>query len=147
LSKYLSAFKAMKEQLSPQYELIGDCILVEELPKEEVKTKSGLILESGGARKVDGLDMNKPLFVRVLAVGEGYYDETTGNEIPLNVQVGDIILVGRIGVNFFSTFCGLVSETGNQIGLSRESEIRMRFKGEEGYQAVQQLLVTNVASS
>jgi hypothetical protein len=96
---------------------------------------------------VDGLDMNKPLFVRVLAVGEGYYDETTGNEIPLNVQVGDIILVGRIGVNFFSTFCGLVSETGNQIGLSRESEIRMRFKGEEGYQAVQQLLVTNVASS
>jgi co-chaperonin GroES (HSP10) len=136
MSKYLKAFQAIKTEAGDKYHLIGECLIVEEIGQVEVKTASGIVLSSGGTRKVDGLDMNKPLFVRVLAVGEGFYDDETGESLPLETQVGDIILIGRMSVQFFSTFGPLISEGTNQIGLTRESEIRMRFKGEEGWDKV-----------
>lgn len=139
-SKFLAAFTALTTEAGNTFELYSDCLIVEEIPAAEVKTKSGLILDSGGVRKIDGLDMNKPLFVRVLAVGAGYYDEVTGKDVPLEVQVGDVILTARMAVQWFSTFGPLVSHQGFQIGLTRESDIRMRFKGEAGWQAATAVL-------
>lgn len=115
------------------FDLIGDVLIVEEIPVEEKKTKSGLIMNTGGVRRADGLDMNQPLFVRVLAVGAGFYNDENGTDVPLECQVGDIILVGRMSVNWFSTFGPLISEANKQIGVTRESEMKMRFKGQEGY--------------
>ncbi len=138
---HLNAFKAHRKELEGLYYLTGDCLLVEEIPKAEVKTKSGLVLSSGGRKSFDGMDMNQPLFVRVLDKGPGFYDEETGDSSPLEVEVGDIILIGKVSVQFFSTFGPLVSEPGSQIGLTRESEIRMRFKGQEAWDKACEVLV------
>lgn len=137
-SKYLEAFKAVAEVAREAYHLIGDNLLVEEIPEEELKTKSGLVLATGDRKMIDGVEANRPVFVRVLAVGEGYYQDedkssSSPQVVPLDVNVGDIILVGKLSVAWFSAFGNLVTSKGCRIGRCRESDIAQRFKGEEGY--------------
>lgn len=141
MSKYLRAFGRLKEQCAQDYVLLGDTLLVEEIPNaavtKDIQTHDGkkvsLILESGGNKKLDGLEMNKPVFVRVLAKGEGYFDAETGTDVTLDVEPGDVVLVGRMSVNWFSVFGTLVSTSEAQLGLTRESEIKMRFKSQAAY--------------
>lgn len=142
-SKFLKAFSEATKTCRDAYELVGDCILVEEIQlgdtvKEVARadgTKGRIILSAGEAKRTDGLEMNKPVFCRVLQVGEGWYDPDNKDIVPLEVNVGDVILVGRMSVNWFSVFGTLTSETGKQIGIVRENEIRCRWKGEDGYNA------------
>lgn len=132
-SKYLEKAKAVRELKGKSYTLNGDFLLVERAKVEEVKTASGLILHTEFKQQRDGLFDNMPEFVRVLDVGAGYYDES-GKDVPLDVQVGDIILVGRASVKWLS-----VLEVPNyepfSIGITRETEIQLRFHGDEGYKA------------
>lgn len=138
-SKYLEAFKAAANEAREAYHLIGDNLLVEEIPEEELKTKSGLVIATGDRKMIDGVEANRPVFVRVLAVGEGYYQEDLDSfppkdkVVPLDVQVGDIILVGKLSVAWFSAFGNVVTSKGCRIGRCRESDIAQRFNGEEGY--------------
>lgn len=133
---HLPAFKKLSEDCADHFELVGDCLIVEEIPHEEQKTKGGVYIPtSKRIGQVDGLEANRPTFVRVLAVGNGYYDPKDERDIPLEVEVGDIILVGRMGIKWFSTFGPIVSSGEAQVGLTRESEIQLRFKGQHGYNA------------
>lgn len=140
-SHYLNAFRSLSQLHGDKYHLVGDSVIVEEVANKEatkeVMTNSGhkvsLVLAPGKDRKIDGLEMNLPVFVRVLAVGEGWYNEEEEKRVPLEVEVGDIVLVGRMSVNWFSVFGSLVSTTQNQIGITRENEIKMRFCGEASY--------------
>lgn len=142
-SKYLGAFEDAKAQCSGLYNLTGDVLIVEKVQGQELKkdvmrhdgTKVQLHLAGGTEKKIDGLDMNLPMFARVLAVGPGFYDPTDSDAAPIGCEVepGDIILIGRMSVNWFSVFGSLVSTSTNELGLTRESEVRMRFKGQAGY--------------
>lgn len=137
-SKYLEAFKAAATEARTSYHLIGDNLLVEEIPEEELKTKSGIVIATGDKRMVDGVEANRPVFVRVLAVGEGYYrdsdkEDASPQVVPLDVEAGDIILVGKLSVAWFSAYGNVVTARGSRIGRCRESDIAQRFKGEEGY--------------
>lgn len=134
MASFQSAFAALQESAADSFDLIGDALLVEELPKEELKSKGGIILApQGKVSQVDGIEANRPTFVRVLAVGNGYVD-SEGETVPVEANPGDIILVGRLSVNWFSTFGPLVSSAQCQLGITRECEIKLRFKGEAGYQ-------------
>jgi hypothetical protein len=123
--------------------LTGDVLLVEKVTgqeySKEVKRADGtsvkLHLSGGAEKKIDGLDMNLPMFVRALAVGPGFYDPSDSDLKPVNceVEVGDIVLIGRMSVNWFSVFGSLVSTSQAELGLTRESEVRMRFKGQAVY--------------
>lgn len=147
-SLHLKAFEEVTKHCGDHYELIGDVLVVEEIDlgeaKKTVKRADGsfaeIITASGGAKRTDGLEMNKPVFCRVMQVGKGYYDPETDKQIDLEVEVGDVILVGRMSVTWFSVFGTLTSQAGRQIGIVRENEIRMRFKGEAGYEAYFQRL-------
>lgn len=129
-SPYPKAFEKLAE-CREAFELIGDCILVEEIEDDEFRTQGGLIIASG-TKQINGVEADKPTFARVLWVGEGYYDDDSGKSIPLNVEPGDVILVGRHSIKRFSVF-GSILYSGTRIGLTRESEIQLRFKGEAGY--------------
>ena len=147
-SKYLEAFQKLQAEHPESFELIGDCILVEGLPEEEAKTASGLIISST-SRQADGFLQNRPAFYQVLLVGRGYYskDEETGEEttVPLNVQAGDIVLMGSQSVRRFSQFGPIIAgET--VLGLAREEEISMRFKGGAGYEQVCLTLLSNISN-
>lgn len=133
---FAKAFKKVNESCRDAFTLNGDCILVEEVPLEEPKTKSGIVLATANKiSQLDGIESNKPTFARVVAVGEGYVD-AQGETIPLDCKVGDIILVGRLSVNWLSFLGPLVASGKSQLGITRESEIKLRFHGSDGYERV-----------
>lgn len=136
MSKYLKALEHAASEGKSNYQLVGDCLIVEVLKDEEFKTKSGLILASGTKAQINGIDANKPLWARVLMVGEGYYDtDEDGNqtEVPLETKPGDVILIGKQSIEYFSVFGRLPNYGDTQLGLVRDGEVRMRFRGQEGF--------------
>lgn len=130
-SKYLEAFKSAKEQAGDVYELYGDALLVEKVPEEEMKTSGGIYIASNVKNQIGNISDNKPFFVHVLAVGQGYYD-VDGKDVPVSVQPGDIILIGVNSVKWFSQL-EIPSYESFSVGLTRESEIQLKFKGQEAY--------------
>jgi len=129
-SAYLERFKNLNRQ---GIEIIGDAILVERIKEAEKKTASGIIIGIDVKNQLGTFAQDRPHWVRVLAVGEGYYNDDTGEPSPLNAQPGDIALVSQVSVKWFSTFGDLNGYQADTIGLTRDSEIQIRFKGEEGY--------------
>jgi co-chaperonin GroES (HSP10) len=151
-SYFLEAFQKAKAEAGDAFYATGDVLLVESIPAEEMKSQGGIYIPSSfDQKKVDGLDMNKPTFCRVVLVGEGFYNEGAMMKgengafglpptVALDVEVGDIILVGPMAVKWLSVFGPLFSKGENQIGITRESEIQLRFKGQAGYERVCQIL-------
>jgi co-chaperonin GroES (HSP10) len=131
-SKYLEAFKALQSQCPDASVTVGDVIWVEELKEEEIKTASGIIISEGERKQLGSVAADAPMLVHVLAVGKGYYDDE-GEDVPVEVQPGDIALVGKLSVNWVSTFGGIITKNGPQLGFTRESEIKHYWKGQEGY--------------
>lgn len=123
----------MASESVESYELYADCLLVEKLKEPELKVGSIYLapVSSHSSFKAD-----RPHFVRILALGKGFYNEETNEDVPLNVQAGDIVLVGPISVKYFSTFGDLEAYEPDTIGITREAEILWRFKGEEGWKQV-----------
>jgi len=135
---FLNAFKKLNLQRQPLFRLIGDCILVEILETKEIKTK-GIIIPTEFKKSVDGVFVDRPLFARVLLIGEGFYDEEN-QPVPLEVEMGDIVLIGQHAVRRISYFGPLVSSGTTVLGMIRESEIQMRFFGENAYKTAMSLL-------
>lgn len=142
-SKYYNLFQEVGKLQDKSFELIGNCLIVEKLPPEEIKSASGLIMAKGNQHVRDGLFDNLPAFYKVLLVGSGYYDDD-GKTVPLNVQPGDIVLMGQHSVRQLSTFGPIVTDGTTIIGLAREEDISLRFIGEEGYEVVCALLSSNM---
>lgn len=135
---YLEAFKRLSLNGEGAYQLLGDCLIVEKIKDKERKVGSIIMADVSNQRNNYQTDL--PHFVRVLAVGPGYYDDETGEAIPLEVEAGDIILVGMASVRYFSFFGDLNSSEQNVIGITKATEIQMRFKGQEGYNKAFNLL-------
>lgn len=129
----VKAFKESREAIKTI--IVGDIILVGRLPKQELKTAGGIIVTRGSARQINAFDSNLPQFVQVLAVGEGFYNEETGESVPVDLEPGNVIEVAGHAVNWFSSF-GVIpdsAERGTGIGITREPEYRMKFKSYDDY--------------
>jgi chaperonin GroES len=74
----------MKAKVKP----LGDRLLVKRL-EAETKTASGIYLPESATEK--------PQQAKVLAVGEGKVNESTGKRNPLPVKKGDTILLSKWG--------------------------------------------------
>lgn len=131
-SVYLEAVKQAQEQLAPVVQ--GDLILVEKIPVAEVKTSSGIIIATP-EKQVRGVGADLPTFVRVLAVGPGYYDEDTNETVPLEARPGAVVMVGENSVKWFSQL-PLTGYKPYEIGLTREAEIQLKFKDDTEYEGV-----------
>lgn len=142
---YLSAFQQLKEKCVDNYALVGDNLLVEELPKEEYKSSGGIVIASSiNSRQLDSIEDNRPMLVRVLLIGNGYYDDE-GKEVNLDTKPGDIILIGKLGVKWLSSIAGVfIQKESTRVGLTRESEIQMRFIGQEGFDKFTSTLKENM---
>jgi co-chaperonin GroES (HSP10) len=122
------------------FELMGDILLVREIPQKEEKTKGGLYIPKTDLRTVDGFEANRPCWVEVLKVGSGYYEPGAGGPtpdsfedryVPLDSKPGDIILVGKLAVKWVSTLGTITSTPENNLGFVRETEIQARFRGRQ----------------
>ena len=130
--KLLEAFlKLASQPFCPK--LIADTLLVQVLQPRETKTKSGLIMATGGSRQVDGMEANRPHWVKVLMCGPGYYNPETDEDTPLYVKPGNIVLVGRLATSHLSTFGPIVCSPENQLALCREAEVRMKYETEDDF--------------
>ena len=133
-SRYLPQFTRLADVKS-HYKLVGDCLLVEQIPVEkEKKTAGGIIMQTSISGLTNTLDKDAPVFAHVLAVGEGFYDED-GHDVPNTVEPGDIILIGPTSTRWFSLF-EISNYEAYQIGITRESEVQLVYKGFEGYRKV-----------
>jgi len=85
---------------------LGDRLVVERIEQEE-KSAGGIIIPDTAKEK--------PQKAKVLAVGEGSRDES-GKRIPMDVQVGDIVLFTKWGGTEFK-------EGGKELLVLKESDV------------------------
>lgn len=134
-----------KERVKEAFEksggtLVGDVLLIEHLPEQEVRSAAGIILASGD-RQLGAFDADRPHFIRVLAVGPGYYNDETKEEIPLEYEPGNVLLVPLTAVKYFTSFGSYIGKQLKHkrgeclgIGMLTAGEEWLRFKTEEEYQ-------------
>jgi len=67
---------------------LGDRVLLKPDNKEDKKRESGIIIP-------DTVDKEKPETGKVIAVGEGRYEE--GKLIPVRVKIGDTVMFSKYG--------------------------------------------------
>jgi co-chaperonin GroES (HSP10) len=134
-SKYLSRFINVREKAADKFTLFGNRLLVEMLPKEELKSAGGLILHAPTNDHRTDMEQNRAVLALVLAAGTGYYNEESGNSVPLEVAPGNVVLVSEMGLKKYTQFPGLAEYTANQIALTRETEIHMCWPSVEAYEA------------
>lgn len=138
-SKYLARFAALQENGVSKYMLSGARVLVEILPPEEIKTASGIILSAPTTHKATAESYRAVVGI-VLMTGEGYVD-ADGNDVPMDVSHGNVVLLNELGLKQFSQFPGVPDYTQNTIAMTSESEVQMRFKDMQDYENYKQLLL------
>lgn len=86
--KKTSAKKAATEKkgLVP----LGDRVVIRGVNIEEKKTKSGFIIP-------ESVQKERPEIGKVIAVGEGRWNEDGDERVPMTVKVGDTILFSKYG--------------------------------------------------
>jgi co-chaperonin GroES (HSP10) len=134
-SLYLKRFQNLDDTRSIHFLLKGNLILVEKLPEPEKRTKGGIILPSDNShRQLNSIGADAPNFCVVLQVGEGYYnDNGVLIEDSMDVKVGDIVLLPKLSIKYFSIFADLEDYKPDTIGIAKETEIQMIFNQVEGY--------------
>lgn len=125
-------FQKATEEIKDGMTLVGDVILVEMMPEPEVKIGS-IIAAPSSRNQLDGITSNLPIFVRVLLTGKGYYNEETGEDVPLDIKPGNIIQVGRQAVDWFGTFGSITRGKESGVGITRQDAARITFKDEETF--------------
>ena len=87
---------------------LEDRVVVKALEEEE-KTASGIVLPDTAKEK--------PMKGKVLAVGEGKWDEEGQRRIPVDVKVGDVVIYGKYSGTEYKT------PEGDEVLILRASEI------------------------
>lgn len=132
-SKYLQFFKDNQETIRAKGKLSGDTLLVERIQFPELRTRSGIIIGDSTKIQTHGLTCEIPLFYRVLLVGEGYYDDDTKADEPLDVEPGHIIHTGAVSVRLWSSFPLLQTGAADILGVTRYGDAIWTWKSEEEF--------------
>lgn len=135
-SKYLKQFEAASSSIR----LRGNRILIEPMPKEEIKSAGGLIMAAPETDHRSTLEQNRASLAIVLAVGEGYYDEDTGADSPLDINVGNVVLVNAYGLRCYSSFPGVRDYTQDGIAMIRDSDVNAVWETVEAFEAYREKL-------
>lgn len=127
--QYLEAFK----KASKYFELSGNKLLIERLELGEVKSAGGIIMVENTKMHSD-LKLHKPLIGIVLATGKGYFDASTNDYTPLEIEVGNVVILNANGASFFSVVPGLSNYSANKIGITTETDVQLTFKDMQEYE-------------
>jgi len=140
---FLPTFNRLREVCGNAYELTGDRLIVERVVLNQELTsditdhegkKISIILSTGAAEKqrLDGINLGKATFVRVLEVGKGFYD--ANGDVPLDTKVGSVVLVsGTESVRWWTNIFGLMQVGEHAIGVMAEDQILMRWKDDVAF--------------
>ena len=144
LKDYERAFQTARNETGTRFELTGDTCIVGVLSHDELTPKTSIIIASDKHKQVNGLEAKRPVLVRVLEVGPGFYNDD-GTDEPAGVDVGDILLVGSNSVIEISQYGKLQNYgKGVTLGLVNASQRLIRWKGGEGFEAYFSSLLSEV---
>lgn len=122
MTRYLEQFKKLE---GTKYKLAGGRMLVEILPKKEMKTTGGLIMAAPVQHKGTA-DTQRAVVGVVVMVGEGYVNDDQ-QDVPMETKLGNVVVLNEFGLKYYSEFPGVSSYTENKLALTAESEIQMKF--------------------
>jgi len=127
-SKYLERFKKVVKanQLNG---LASDRVIVEVLPKEELKTSGGIILATKANDHRSMTEENRPTLAVVLAAGE-----------DVKLEPGNVVLVSALGLKCYSNFPGLQEYVANSIAMTMEHEVHVAWRDLEAYASYRELI-------
>jgi hypothetical protein len=144
MESFQKDFEILRE-LGPQtFVLRGSTLLVEILPKEDIKTASGLIIATpkdhikGGSVTAHAVEIG-----RVLMSGQGYWDEDANPELagkhregylPLECQPGAIVVLPQYSITLMSHFPAIQRPTENKIAMVKMDQVLMYFPSVEAYE-------------
>lgn len=137
MTKYLEQFKKLE---GSKYKLAGGRMLVEILPKKEMKTTGGLIMAAPVQHKGTA-DTQRAVVGVVVMVGEGYVNDDQ-QDVPMETKVGNVVVLNEFGLKYYSEFPGVSSYTENKLALTAESEIQMKFDSLDDLAEFERLLNT-----
>ncbi len=125
-SKYFKRFEKLRKEYPELLTLKGDNILVEKLPKLEMKSKSGLILSANINTHKNTMGDALTEFGIVLLVGPGQFLDD-GASIECDAKPGDVILLPT-SVMWYSQFGHIADYESYSIGRLRDGQIPLWFK-------------------
>ena len=132
-SNFLEDFLKLQEKY-PSASLKGDLVLGEKIDDSDFQdTKTGLVLPESQDQKFGGIHSDKPVFMRVLAVGPGFEGEPDPECKP-----GQVVLIGKHSYQQFSKF-GSYSKaakasTKTPVIMTRDHEVQMRWENKEDFE-------------
>ncbi len=132
-SKYERQFSRLRQASTSLHKLRGASLLVEILPKQELKTKSGLYLAQTDSHKAQADDYRRDLGL-VLLQGEGYADGT-----PMDIKPGMVVLM-PFNPLVLSEFPGLIDYTKNTLAIVNEGDILLTFDSLKAFQEMSDVL-------
>lgn len=138
-SKYLERFKRLWTEDTSLFVLHDNRLLVEVLPKEELKSKGGLILAAPKGDHRSATEENQHQLAIVLYVGAGCEDDK-GNVLRPNYRPGNLILVSPFSLRPYTSFPMLAEYTANEIALTRDVDVHCSFRDEADYQKAYDIL-------
>jgi co-chaperonin GroES (HSP10) len=136
-SKYLPKFQKMQHADIP---LRGNRLIVEVMPKEEMKSAGGLVLKTSLDDHRNQTEMNRPTLCVVLAKGDGYVNESSGELEPLAEEVGNVAMVSHYGLKILPDFPLLHEYTKDTMALTRDTEIHILWPSIEAMQEAKKKL-------
>ncbi len=132
-SEYLERFKKLEGVTKDVFTLEGDRMLVEIMPKEELKSAGGLIIASDATRYRTDTTANRPLIVVVLTTGPGDYDPDSGEYNEVEYKPGNVLFISDMSIKYLSDFPG-IGATGQKLGIVRPTETHISWPSFEAYE-------------
>lgn len=138
-SKYLGRFQALWTGAPELFTLHDNRLLVEILPKDELKSKGGLILTPSRSDHRSVTEENQHQLAVILYVGAGFLNEKNEVVRP-NYQPGNLVLVSPYSLKPYTSFPMLAEYTANELALTRDIDVHCSFKNEDEYLKACQIL-------
>ena len=148
-------FAKLRSMGEQTFVLRGSSLIVEILPREEMKTAGGLVIATD-TKHVGGQSVTAHAVEvgKVLMAGQGYwsgngpfvFDEEegvagpTGQYEPLECQPGAIVLLPQYSIQLMSHFPGIQRPTGNKLAMIKMDQILAYYPTQQAYEAAKKEL-------
>ena len=137
-SKYIQAFEA--QRLAGALPTIkGATLVVEILPKKELKTAGGIILSDVSKTHRGTAEDTRRGLALILAVGEGYSPDE-----PCSLKPGQIVMLPYSPL-YLSEWAGIEGYTANSIALINESDVLIVYDNFEHIERAEQAAASAVS--
>lgn len=138
-SKYLEQFKRL-ENNKELYRLNGGRVLIEVLPKPELKTAGGILMAApANFAKGSTFETQAGTVGIVLLTGEGYVDND-GTSYEIDLKPGNIVMVNDFGIKTLSSFPGLEQYTAQSLAVIDETTVQMTWPSIETFTEYSKIL-------